>query len=71
MISLRTRRRAINAFNLTMAVLTTVFGVFWLVWILWTTLSHGFDAIHLSLFTQDTPPPGRSAAVCATRLSAA
>jgi phosphate transport system permease protein len=58
MISLRSRRRAINAFNLTMAVLTTVFGVFWLVWILWTTLSHGFGAIHLSLFTQDTPPPG-------------
>lgn len=58
MIPLRSRRRAINAFNLTMAVLTTVFGVFWLVWILWTTLDHGVSAIHLSLFTQDTPPPG-------------
>jgi phosphate transport system permease protein len=58
MIPLRTRRRVINAFNLTMAVLTTVFGVFWLVWILWTTLDHGIGAIHLSLFTQDTPPPG-------------
>jgi phosphate transport system permease protein len=58
MIPLRSRRRAINAFNLTMAVLTTVFGVFWLVWILWTTLDHGISAIHLSLFTQDTPPPG-------------
>ncbi len=58
MIPLRSRRRAINAFNLTMAVLTTVFGVFWLVWILWTTLSHGIGALHLSLFTQDTPPPG-------------
>ena len=58
MIPLRTKRRVINAFNLTMAVLTTVFGVFWLVWILWTTLSHGFGAIHLSLFTEDTPAPG-------------
>ncbi len=58
MMSLRARRRAINAFNLTMAVLTTVFGVFWLAWILWTTFSHGIGAIHLSLFTQDTPPPG-------------
>ena len=58
MIPLRTRRRAINAFNLTMAVLTTAFGVFWLGWILWTTLHYGIGAIHLSLFTQDTPPPG-------------
>ncbi|HEX6614286.1 MAG TPA: phosphate ABC transporter permease PstA [Rhodanobacteraceae bacterium] len=41
-----------------MAVLTTAFGVFWLVWILWTTLRYGIGAIHLSLFTQDTPPPG-------------
>ncbi len=60
MISLRTRRRAINTFNLTMTVLMTVFGVFWLVWILWTTLRYGIGAIHLSLFTQDTPPPGSS-----------
>jgi phosphate transport system permease protein len=56
--ALRTRRRLVNAFNLTMAVLTTAFGVFWLVWILWTTLRYGIGAIHLSLFTQDTPPPG-------------
>ncbi|MBS0432771.1 MAG: phosphate ABC transporter permease PstA [Proteobacteria bacterium] len=58
MIPLRAKRRAINAFNLGMAVLTTAFGVFWLGWILWTTLSHGIGAIHPALFTQDTPPPG-------------
>ena len=58
MIPLRARRRIVNAFNLTMAVLMTAFGVFWLVWILWTTLHYGIGAIHFSLFTQDTPPPG-------------
>jgi phosphate transport system permease protein len=58
MIGLIAKRRIVNAFNLTMAVLMTAFGVFWLVWILWTTLRYGIGAIHLSLFTQDTPPPG-------------
>lgn len=55
---LRTKRRVVNAFNLTMAVLATAFGVFWLVWILWSTLHYGFGAIHWALFTEDTPPPG-------------
>ena len=53
-----TRRRFVNAFNLGMAVLATVFGLTWLLWILWTTLHYGLGAINLALFTQDTPPPG-------------
>ena len=60
MISRYRRRRLLNAFNLTMAVLATVFGVFWLVWILWTTIRFGAGAVNLALFTQDTPAPGAS-----------
>ena len=39
------------------AILATAFGLFWLAWILWTTLHNGLAAMHLSLFTQMTPPP--------------
>ncbi|MDE1897994.1 MAG: phosphate ABC transporter permease PstA [Xanthomonadaceae bacterium] len=60
MISRYRRRRLLNAFNLTMAVLATVFGVFWLVWILWTTIRFGAGAVNAALFTQDTPAPGAS-----------
>ena len=60
MISRYRRRRLLNAFNLTMAVLATVFGVFWLVWILWTTIRFVAGAVNLALFTQDTPAPGAS-----------
>jgi phosphate transport system permease protein len=52
------KRRLINGFNLTAAVLCTAFGLFWLVWILWTTLMHGLGAMKLALFTEMTPPPG-------------
>ncbi len=60
MISRYRRRRLLNAFNLTMAVLATAFGVFWLVWILWTTIRFGAGAVNTALFTQDTPAPGAS-----------
>ena len=60
MISRYNRRRLVNVFNLTMAVLATFFGVFWLVWILWTTMHFGAGAVNLALFTQDTPAPGAS-----------
>jgi len=52
------RRRSVNIFNLTASVLATVFGLFWLFWIIWTTLSYGFSAIDLNLFTENTPAPG-------------
>ncbi|TBW57691.1 phosphate ABC transporter permease PstA [Marinobacter halodurans] len=58
--SLYLRRRLINAFNLTVSVLTTLFGLFWLGWLLWTLFSNGLQWINLDLFTQSTPPPGEA-----------
>ncbi|OZB44398.1 MAG: phosphate ABC transporter, permease protein PstA [Thiomonas sp. 15-66-11] len=58
MISIYAKRQIVNWFNMTLAVLMTIFGVFWVVWILWTTLRYGLPAINLQLFLQDTPPPG-------------
>jgi len=52
------RRRITNAFNMAVSGLCAAFGLFWLVWILWTTLKKGISALHPSLFTQMTPPPG-------------
>ena len=60
MISRYNRRRLVNVFNLTMAVLATLFGVSWLIWILWTTMRFGAGAVNPALFTQDTPAPGAS-----------
>jgi phosphate transport system permease protein len=51
-------RKIKNTIAHVLAALATGFGLFWLVWILWTTLSYGLSALDLSLFTQDTPPPG-------------
>ncbi|MFZ5660114.1 MAG: phosphate ABC transporter permease PstA [Pseudomonadota bacterium] len=52
------RRRFFNAFNLSVSVLTTLFGLFWLAWILWTTFDYGIDAINWKLVSEITPPPG-------------
>ena len=53
-----TRRRIVNAFNLTMSGLCTVFGLFWLVWLLWTLVAHGLRWVTPAVFLQSTPPPG-------------
>lgn len=58
MLSIYKRRRFINALNLTISLLTMVFGLFWLGWILWTLLERGFSSLSLDVFTQMTPPPG-------------
>ncbi|MEJ5210964.1 MAG: phosphate ABC transporter permease PtsA, partial [Burkholderiales bacterium] len=58
MLSLYTRRRLVNAFNLTVSMLTMAFGLFWLAWILWTLLRLGVSGLSLATFTQMTPPPG-------------
>lgn len=58
MVSIYTRRRIINAINLTASMLTMAFGLFWLVWILFTLLQNGLGGINLAIFTQMTPPPG-------------
>lgn len=58
MNSLYFRRRMINAFNLSVSVLATLFGLFWLVWLLWTLISRGLQYIDWEIFVQATPPPG-------------
>lgn len=58
MIPIYTRRRIINAINLTFSVLAMVFGLFWLFWILLTLFDKGLNGISLATFTQMTPSPG-------------
>jgi phosphate transport system permease protein len=60
MIPIYTRRRIINAINLTGSVLAMVFGLFWLFWILLTLFDKGMGGISLAIFTQMTPSPGDS-----------
>ena len=52
------RRRFVNAFNLTVSMLATLFGLFWLVWLLWTLLANGLPWINAEIFSKITPPPG-------------
>lgn len=55
-----TQRRLVNAFNLTVSVLATVFGLFWLGWLLFTLVANGLQWVDWSVFTENTPPPGSS-----------
>jgi phosphate transport system permease protein len=57
-MNLYTRRRIVNAINLSMSVFMTVFGLFWLVWLLWTLFSNGLQWLGPDIFTKNTPPPG-------------
>ena len=56
--SIYRKRRFINALTMVLSGVATTFGLFFLTWILWVTVSKGFDAFGLHLFTQMTPPPG-------------
>lgn len=58
MIPIYTRRRIVNAINLTFSVLAMAFGLFWLFWILLTLFDKGMDGISAVTFTQMTPSPG-------------
>lgn len=54
----RARKRK-NAVMLSASGAAVAFGLFWLAWILFTLLTEGGSAlIHLSIYTQMTPPPG-------------
>jgi phosphate transport system permease protein len=55
-----TQRRLVNAFNLTVSVLTTLFGLFWLGWLLWTLVGNGLQWLGPAIFTESTPPPGET-----------
>jgi len=52
------RRRARNTIAKSLAYAATAFGLGWLVLILAVLLIHGFGGLSLSVFTQNTPPPG-------------
>ena len=52
------KRRFINGLTMVLSGLATAIGLFFLTWILWVTVSKGFNAFGLHLFTQMTPPPG-------------
>ena len=58
MLTLYSRRKAVNSIWLFLSGVATVFGLFWLVWLLWTLLSNGFQWLSWDLFIQTTPPPG-------------
>lgn len=60
MIPLYTRRRIINAINLTFSVLAMAFGLFWLFWILLTLFNKGLGGMSLVIFTEMTPSPGEA-----------
>lgn len=57
-MNLRTKRKTINAIALVLSMAAMAFGLFWLVWILWMVIDLGVGALHFSLFTENTPPPG-------------
>ncbi|HMH17433.1 MAG TPA: phosphate ABC transporter permease PstA [Burkholderiales bacterium] len=57
-MNLYTRRLLINRFNLTVSLLTMLFGLFWLGWILFTLFKAGFGGLSAKLFLEMTPPPG-------------
>ncbi|GAB2995952.1 phosphate transport system permease protein PstA [Arenimonas maotaiensis] len=56
--SIYRKRRFVNALTMVLSGVATAFGLLFLGWILWVTVSKGFDAFGLHLFTQMTPPPG-------------
>jgi phosphate transport system permease protein len=56
--ALYTRRRARNTVARTMAYAATAFGLGWLVLILGVLVFEGIGGLSLSVFTENTPPPG-------------
>ncbi len=58
--SLYLKRKIINAFILSISVLTVVFALSFLVWILWTLFSQGLSYLGTDVFIKNTPPPGSS-----------
>ena len=50
-------RKFVNAVALTLSLAAMAFGLFWLIWILAETFRLGVGGLHLSIFTEMTPPP--------------
>ncbi len=57
-MQLYARRRVNNIIVMTLSMAATAFGLLFLLLVLSTLLIHGIGAISLSLFTENTPPPG-------------
>ena len=57
-MQLYARRRLSNVTIITLSVAATAFGLLFLVLVLGTLLVNGVGAISLSLFAENTPPPG-------------
>ncbi|HZO22151.1 MAG TPA: phosphate ABC transporter permease PstA [Steroidobacteraceae bacterium] len=56
-------RKITNVVALGLSGLATAVGLFFLGAILWTLIGHGLAGMSLSLFTQNTPPPGSSGGI--------
>ncbi len=50
-------RKLVNSVALTLSLAAMAFGLFWLIWILAETFRLGVGGLHLSIFTEMTPPP--------------
>ncbi len=59
-MNLRTQRKLVNGLALTLSLAAMIFGLFWLIWILWMVFEQGVSSLAMTLFTQDTPPPGEA-----------
>lgn len=57
-MDLHKKRKLVNRIALMLSLSAMAFGLFWLIWILATIVKLGVSGIHLSVFTQMTPPPG-------------
>src|ERR1700676_760227 len=57
-MQLYARRRVSNIIVMTLSMAATAFGLLFLALVLSTLLIHGIGAISLSLFAENTPPPG-------------
>jgi phosphate transport system permease protein len=57
-MDLHKKRKLVNRIALMLSLGAMAFGLFWLIWILATIVKLVVSGIHLSVFTQMTPPPG-------------
>ena len=57
-MNLRFKRKIINLIALALSLAAMGFGLFWLIWILWMVIEQGLSSLSLTLFTENTPPPG-------------
>jgi phosphate transport system permease protein len=57
-MNLKLKRKIINAVALMLSIAAMAFGLFWLIWILWMVFEQGVSSLSITLFTQNTPPPG-------------